>query len=49
MMNLQQKVRFVLIAVFFAWGTSLGIRYQAAWDALGLYTIGFIMMKYGKG
>jgi hypothetical protein len=46
--DLQQKVRSALILGFFAWGTSLGIRYQAAWDALAMYILAFIMIRYGK-
>lgn len=47
-MDLKEKVRILLILGFFAWGTSLGIRFQAAWDALAMYVLGFIIMRYDE-
>jgi len=48
-MNLQQKVRIVLIVGFIAWGFSLGIRFQAIWDASVMFLLSFILMRYQNG
>jgi hypothetical protein len=45
-MDLQQKVRISLIVGFIAWGFSLGFRFQAVWDALVMFTISLILMRY---
>tara|TARA_R110002096_G_scaffold53280_1_gene138567 strand:- start:324 stop:470 length:147 start_codon:yes stop_codon:yes gene_type:complete len=45
-MNLQQKVRFTLIVGFIAWGFSLGIRFQANWDALVMFILSFVLTRY---
>jgi hypothetical protein len=45
-MNLQQKVRIVLILGFIAWGFSLGIRFDAIWDAMVMFIISFILIRY---
>lgn len=45
-MNLQQKVRIVLIVGFIAWGFSLGIRFQAIWDAMVMFLLSFILIRY---
>jgi len=47
-MNLQQKVRIVLIVGFIAWGFSLGIRFQATWDALVMFALSFTLMRYNN-
>jgi len=48
-MNLQQKVRIMLIVGFIAWGFSLGFRFQAVWDALVMFAISFILIRYNNG
>jgi hypothetical protein len=48
-MNLQQRVRIVLIVGFIAWGFSLGIRFQAIWDAIVMFLISFTLMRYNNG
>ena len=48
-MNLQQRVRIVLIVGFIAWGFSLGIRFQAIWDALVMFIISFTLIRYNNG
>jgi len=45
-MNTQQKVRVVLILGFAAWGFSLGYRFQAIWDALIMFLLSFILIRY---
>ena len=45
-MNLQQKVRIVLIVGSIAWGLSLGIRFDAIWDALVMFLISLILIRY---
>jgi len=48
-MDLQQKVRIVLIVGFIAWGFSLGFRFQALWDALVMFILSFILYRYNNG
>ncbi len=48
-MTLQQRVRIVLIVGFIAWGFSLGIRFQAIWDALVMFIISFTLIRYNNG
>ena len=48
-MTLKQKVKIVLIVGFIAWGFSLGIRYQAIWDAIVMFLISFILIRYDNG
>ena len=48
-MTLQQRVRIVLIFGFIAWGFSLGIRFQAIWDALVMFIISFTLIRYNNG
>jgi hypothetical protein len=48
-MDLQQKVRIVLIVGFIAWGFSLGFRFQALWDALVMFAISFTLIRYNNG
>lgn len=48
-MNLQQRVRIVLIVGFIAWGFSLGIRFQAIWDAIVMFIISFTLIRYNNG
>jgi len=45
-MNLQQRVRIVMIAGFFAWGLSLGIRFQAVWDAMAMFALSVVLIRY---
>lgn len=47
-MNTKQRVRFGLIFGFIAWGLSLGIRFDAAWDALLMFLFSFIIYYYGE-
>jgi len=47
-MSLQQRVRIVLIVGFIAWGFSLGIRFQAIWDALVMFAISFTLIRYNN-
>jgi hypothetical protein len=48
-MDLQQKVRIVLIVGFIAWGFSLGFRFQALWDALVMFILSFVLYRYNNG
>ena len=48
-MNLQQKVRIMLIVGFIAWGFSLGFRFQAVWDALVMFAISLTLIRYNNG
>jgi len=48
-MDLQQRVRIVLIVGFIAWGFSLGIRFQAIWDAIVMFLISFTLIRYNNG
>jgi hypothetical protein len=48
-MDLQQKVRVVLIIGFIAWGFSLGFRFQALWDALVMFILSFVLYRYNNG
>ena len=45
-MNLQQRVRVVLIVGFIAWGFSLGIRFDAIWDAIVMFILSFTLIRY---
>ncbi len=45
-MSLQQRVRVVLIVGFIAWGFSLGIRFDAIWDALVMFILSFVLIRY---
>jgi len=45
-MDLKEKVRISLIVGFFAWGFSLGFRFDAVWDSLLMFIIATILMYY---
>jgi hypothetical protein len=47
-MELQQKVRIVLIVGFIAWGLSLGFRFQAVWDALVMFVISYTLIRFSN-
>jgi hypothetical protein len=48
-MDLQQRVRIVMIVGFIAWGFSLGFRFQALWDALVMFILSFVLYRYNNG
>lgn len=44
-MELRNKIRPFLIFGFLAWGVSLGIRYDAIWDAIGLILLSYAIYR----
>tara|TARA_R110000803_G_scaffold161766_2_gene225406 strand:- start:591 stop:734 length:144 start_codon:yes stop_codon:yes gene_type:complete len=47
-MELKNKIRPFLILGLLAWGVSLGYRYDAIWDALGLIFLSYAVYKTEK-
>jgi hypothetical protein len=44
-MELKSKIKPFMVLGFLTWGVSLGIRYDAVWDAIGLIFISYAVYR----